>query len=81
MNRAQRIAERSIALALLAAIAFAPPLLAIFSGRGLLFGFLPLFLYLFIAWGIVIALVALVARGAADEDGHAVQRGRPVEPR
>jgi hypothetical protein len=68
VNDPPRIAERSIALALMAALAFAPPLLVIVSGDDLLFGFSPLFLYLFLVWGGIIALGARASRNAASAE-------------
>ena len=68
MSDPARIAERSVALALLAVLAFAPPLLVIVSGNDLLFGFSPLYLYLFLIWGGIIALGARASRHAASAE-------------
>jgi hypothetical protein len=75
VNDPPRIAERSIALALLAVLAFAPPLLVIFSGDDLLFGFSPLYLYLFFAWGCVIALGARASRSGSEQEDSASRPG------
>jgi hypothetical protein len=50
--------DRLIGLFLLGAILFNPPILNLFGGT--LFGWPALFLYLFGAWGLIIAGVALV---------------------
>ena len=63
-NEAASIAELSIALFALALLAFSPPLLVIFSAPLLVLGIPLLYVYLFIAWGLVILLVALVAKRA-----------------
>ena len=52
--------ERLVALFLFAALLFNPPLLLIFDSRSTLFGFPALYLYLFIAWAVLIALLALI---------------------
>ena len=54
--------ERWVALFLLGALAFSPPLLSIFSVEATAFGIPVLYVYLFIAWGALIALTAIVAR-------------------
>jgi hypothetical protein len=59
------IGELSIALFALALIVFSPPLLVIFSAPVLPGGVPLLYAYLFSAWGLVIALLALLARRAA----------------
>jgi len=65
--------DRFVALLLLGALLFSPPLLEIFRVPELVFGVPALFLYLFAAWGLLIAVLVLVSRRA--EDGEA-----PGEP-
>jgi hypothetical protein len=60
--------DRFVALLLLGVLAFSPPLLSIFSVRELVFGIPILYLYLFVAWGVLIALLARISlRAAAPE--------------
>ena len=63
---------RFVALFLLGAVAFNPPLLAIFDVDTLVLGVPLLYVYLFAAWAILIALVRLVAE-RSEEAGGAVQ--------
>ena len=56
-------AQRFVALAMLGALLFNYPILALFNHPGTLFGVPLLYAYLFIAWAALIALMALVARG------------------
>jgi hypothetical protein len=58
--------DQFVALLLLAALAFSPPLLAIFGVPELVFGVPVLFLYLFGAWAALIGLLAFVS-GRAEE--------------
>jgi hypothetical protein len=53
--RAQRLA----ALALLGFLLFSYPLLAVFNTQGTVFGIPVLYAYFFVAWGALIALMAL----------------------
>ena len=55
--------ERWIVLFLLGALAFSPPLLSIFSVDAMIFGIPVLYVYLFVAWGALIALAVIVAKG------------------
>jgi hypothetical protein len=57
--------DRFVALLLLGALAFSPPLLSIFSVPRILFGIPILYLYLFAAWGGLILLLARISRRAA----------------
>jgi len=57
--------QRFIALCMLGITLFNYPMLALFNVQGTLFGVPVLYAYLFIAWAILIALMALVA----DSDG------------
>lgn len=54
--------ERWVALFLLGGLAFSPPLLFIFSADAAVFGIPVLYVYLFVAWGALIALTAIVAK-------------------
>ncbi|MCZ6862015.1 MAG: hypothetical protein O7I42_17350 [Alphaproteobacteria bacterium] len=56
-----KTSERSVALFLLGALAFSPPLLFIFSAERSILGVPLLFLYLFAAWIIVIVLIGVLA--------------------
>jgi hypothetical protein len=58
MRRRGSIGERSIALFLLGMVAFSPPLLVIFNVEAALFGIPLLYVYLFVAWAVLIALIA-----------------------
>jgi len=54
--------ERWVVLFLLGALAFSPPLLSIFSVDAMIFGIPVLYVYLFAAWGALIALAVIVAK-------------------
>jgi uncharacterized membrane protein len=71
MLRPSRTRELLIALFLLGALVFAPPLLIIFNKAIRIFGIPVLYFYLFAAWGALIALVALAVEPwqADDESG------------
>ena len=62
------IGERSVALFLLGAVAFSPPLLAIAQLPAQIFGIPLLYVYLFAAWSVIIVLLARTARRAADAE-------------
>jgi hypothetical protein len=65
------IGDRSIALFLLGLLAFSPILLSVFRSDALLSGFPLLYLYLFGAWVVLIALMVLVFRTRdRGEDGE-----------
>ncbi len=61
--------DRVIAVFLLALLAFSPPALAIFQKPGWALGVPLFYLFLFAAWGVVIAAMAWAARGAGREEG------------
>jgi hypothetical protein len=63
-----RRGERLAGLFVLALLLFSPVALALFARPALPFGIPLLALYLFAAWGSVIALLAYIARG---DDGDA----------
>jgi acetyl-CoA carboxylase carboxyltransferase component len=54
-------AQRFVALCMLGLVAFNYPILALFNVPGTLLGVPVLYAYLFIAWAVLIALMALVA--------------------
>jgi hypothetical protein len=60
--------SRLAALCLLGALAFSPPLLAIVAVDRLVLGVPALFLYLFGAWALLIALVAAILGRSDGED-------------
>ncbi len=55
-----RRSERLVALFVIAFLLFNYPLLSLFAGDTLVFGIPLLYLYLFVAWGIVIALTGWI---------------------
>lgn len=65
LRRAAR-RDRLIGLFILAAILFNPPILNLFGGT--FYGWPALFIYLFLAWGLIIAGVALVVERSASSD-------------
>jgi hypothetical protein len=72
MLRPSRTRELLIALFLLGALLFAPPLLTIFNTATRILGIPALYFYLFVVWAALIALVALaVERRHADDDAEA----------
>jgi hypothetical protein len=68
MNRLRRSGEWSVVLFVVALLAFNPPVLSIFSVPELVFGIPILYLYIFIAWGGAIALLAMNVSGLIDDD-------------
>ena len=65
----RRSAEWSVVLFVVALLAFNPPVLSIFSVPDLIFGIPILYLYIFVAWGAVIALLALNVSGLTEPEG------------
>jgi hypothetical protein len=63
-----RRGERLTGLLLLAVLLFSPVAIGFFQRPALAFGVPALLLYVFAAWGAVIALLALAARGGDDGD-------------
>jgi len=53
--------DRLVGLFLLAVVLLNPPLLMLFSGRGTVFGLPLLYVYVFVAWLLIIAAVAWIA--------------------
>jgi len=76
MSKPGRTAERSVALFLLAATAFSPLMLSVFSADARIAGVPLLYAYLFAAWGGVILLVAWIAERS---DGSEGSRSAPVD--
>ncbi len=66
MKRANVKAHRFVALFLLGFFLFNYPVLAVFNHARLVLGVPLLYLYLFLAWGALIALAALNAAGSDD---------------
>ena len=60
MTRSSRKGQRLVGLFLLGCLLFNYPLLELFSARATVFGIPLIYTYLFAAWALVIALVALV---------------------
>ena len=60
MAKPSRRGERLIGLFLLGCLLFNFPLLALFNVQATVFGIPMLYTYLFAAWGLLIALVAVV---------------------
>lgn len=52
--------DRLIALFLIGVLAISPPLLAVFRAESFLFGMPLLFVYLFGAWALLVAFLALI---------------------
>jgi len=60
MAKPSRKGERLVGLFLLGCLLFNFPLLVLFNVRATVFGIPVLYAYLFAAWGLLIALVALI---------------------
>ena len=70
------IGDRLIALFLLGVLLLMPPMMAIFNVERLVLGIPLLYLYLFVAWILLVCLVALVLRPRrADEPGTSPPAG------
>ena len=61
MTRPGMLGERTLALFFLGLLLFNPPVLSLFSVDRLFAGMPLLYLYLFVVWGVFIALVGLTA--------------------
>lgn len=80
MSRPGLTNERLTALFILAAVLFTPPFLGIFNSPVRILGVPALYLYLFITWGILIAVVAAVVERSdttADLSASEVVEPRP----
>ncbi|MEZ4727746.1 MAG: hypothetical protein R3E79_11515 [Caldilineaceae bacterium] len=60
MNRHSLTGQRLLALFLLGCLLLNFPVLSLFSTDGMVWGVPLLYVYIFLAWGILIALMALV---------------------
>jgi hypothetical protein len=62
MNELQTKGQRFVALCMLGLLLFNYPILALFNLSGTVFGVPVLYAYLFVAWAVLIALMAIVAK-------------------
>jgi hypothetical protein len=60
MDKHQVKGQRLGALSMLGLLLFNNPLLALFSDHGFVFGIPVLYAYIFVSWGLLILLIALV---------------------
>ena len=67
MSRPGLTIERLTALFALGAILLTPPFLGIFNRPSMAWGIPLLYLYLFLAWGLLIAIAALVMERSSEE--------------
>ena len=74
MNSPGRTAEVTLVLFLLGLLAFNPPLLSIFDRSSFVLGMPLLYVYLFCAWGL---MIALIARSAATAGKASDAQSRP----
>jgi len=74
-----RTPERLVGVALAGAVALNFPLLYLFGGPGTVFGVPRLYVYIFVVWAVVIALLALVIRAPRRdrESRGEIDRGPP----
>ena len=82
MQAQSRTRELLIALFLLGALLLTPPLLIVFNQATRVLGVPTLYLYLFVVWAVLIALVALAVErcDAADDSTRPIRR-RPAGSR
>jgi hypothetical protein len=66
VKRANLKSDRLVALFMLGFVLFNYPFLAVFNRARLVLGVPLLYLYLFVAWGAVIALAAVATTGSED---------------
>lgn len=67
----KRRGERLIGLMLLAVLLFSPAIMAVFAAPTRVLGLPTLIVYVFLAWAVVVVLLARIARGAdRDPDGR-----------
>ncbi len=62
MKRPEIAGDRMVGLFLLGALAFNAPILSVFSADAFIAGIPVLYVYLFVTWAALIALMALTAR-------------------
>jgi len=60
MDKFEIKGQRLVALSMLGCLLFNYPLLALFNDPGMLFGIPVLYAYVFLAWGLLILLIAMV---------------------
>ena len=60
MDKFEIKGQRLVALSMLGCLLFNYPLLALFNDPGVLFGIPVLYAYIFLAWGLLIFLLAVV---------------------
>ena len=76
-----KTSERSVALFLMGALAFSPPLLFIFSAERSILGVPLLYLYLFVGWLALIVLTGVLAgRRRLGERDRTYTDKRPEQP-
>ncbi len=75
MKRTNVRNERLVALALFGLLLFNYPLLQMFNAPTLVLGFPKLYLYLFVAWAVLISGAALILR-VSESDGGDLPGGR-----
>ena len=73
MKQAGDTGEKSLALFLLGLLLFSPPLLSLFSVERVVAGIPLLYLYLFSAWGLLIALIGMTAARRAGRKSAAAK--------
>jgi hypothetical protein len=61
MNGLERRGQRFVAVCMLGTVLFNYPILAVFNVAGTFFGVPVLYAYIFIAWALLIALMAMIA--------------------
>lgn len=79
MVRRGLIGERLIGLFLFGLLLFMPPLISVFDKARLVAGVPLLYLYLFLVWALLIALMAMTVERSNGEDDQA--EGEPVPGR
>jgi hypothetical protein len=79
MSKPGNTGERLVALFILGAFLFSPPLLSIFNRAAQPLGVPLLYLYLFLAWALLIVLTALLVE-RAEEGGERPPRQGPGQP-
>ncbi len=78
MVRRNRTVDRSVALFLLGAMLFLPPLLPVFNRPERIAGIPVLYLYIFAAWCLLIALAAVIARAIPHEEADSSAAAPPL---
>jgi hypothetical protein len=78
MSRPGLLHERLIALFLFGVLLFTPPFLGIFNTPARVFGIPHLYFYLFVAWSLLISLIAAVIESSdADETRAGAPESQP----